>query len=498
MVDSAIDKDANFRKKTIKGIMWTLTERFGNYGVSYILTIYLARLLSPKDYGLIGLTTAFFTIATVIIGGGFREVLIRKKKTSSADYNTVFYTNAAISICIYAVIYFFAAPSMANFYNEPQLVKLIRLLGLTLIFNAVSSIQDVDLRRNMRFNLLAFITLPAGILSGIAAILLAFRGFEVMSLAVKMLLFSFLTMILYWCLNRWRPSFEFNRKSFKELSGSGVHFLMAAVIYALYSGISPLVIGKVFSTQVLGYYMFSLIVINVTVNSIIEAVQQVSFPVFSKIQDDTGRLRNGYKEIIQNTVMIVFPLMVIMVLMAEPLFKLFLTDKWLPAIPFLKILCITGALLPLFAINLNVILVKGAPGLFLKIRLIDYLTLIVMLFALIPFGLKVFLIGQVFHSAAMILIINFLNSRLISYPIWTQLLDIAPIALCSVILGLAVYFLMPFFGDFNLMQVFYLLTAALIVYVFTLRIFKVEAAANLLGIVGSKLRISFGTGFKLK
>jgi len=482
------DDIKNLRKKTIKGVIWTLTEMLGNHGISFVVMIYLARLLSPADYGLIGIATAFFAIAWVIIDGGFRVTLIRKKSVSPTDYNTIFYTNLAVSVIVYAVIYFLIAPFTAKFYKEPVLADLIRILGLTFIFGAVSIIQDVDMRRKMNFRSLAFITIPAGAVSGVTAILLAYNGFGVLSLAIKIPLHYLLMMLLYWCLNSWRPKLEFCIKSFKELFGSGFKYTVSSFLYALYYNINPMVIGKIFSAQTLGFYTFTEKIIMLSCHDVLRAVEKVSLSAFSKIQDDAARLLYGYKQLLKNTTALIFPLMVILAVMAEPLFTLFLGVKWLPAIPYLRILCVISVLQPLCLVNMNIIMIKGTPGLFSKINIFSILSLVTLLFILIRFGIEVFLTGHLFHTAVMIFIANFFSSRFVAYPVWAQVRDITPIALSAAVMGAALYFFMTLFENINLLQTGYLLTAAAAVYVFALWIMRVDIVTKLFSAAVSKLQ----------
>ncbi|MDR2728101.1 MAG: lipopolysaccharide biosynthesis protein [Chitinispirillales bacterium] len=426
---------ADISKKTTRGLVWTLTEMLGNYGITFLVTIYLAHLLSPKDYGLIGLVTAIIGITFVIIDGGFGVTLIRKKNVTETDYNTMFYTNMGVSVLAYIAVYFLAAPLMAKFYNDPQLTNLIRLVSLIFIFHAMYIIQCVDLRRKMNFNKMIFITLPPSIISGITAILLARMGFGVTSLAVKMLLQYFIMMVLYWALVGWRPKLEFCWNTFKELFGSGSRYMASSILWSLHSNINPLVIGKLFSAQILGYYTFTLKIEQMAAENIVTAIQKVSFPAFAKVQDDAGILRRGCKQIMQSAAAIIFPLMTILAVMAEPLFRLILNEKWLPAIPYLRIMCITGALYPLYVINLNITQVKATPGQFTKINSVYAFSLVSVLFILAPFGIEFFLIGQVLLSAAVIVFLAFFNTRFIDYPIRAQLTDIAPVALSSFVMG---------------------------------------------------------------
>jgi O-antigen/teichoic acid export membrane protein len=469
---AAEDDTSGLREKTARGMAWMLAEMFGRYGITYIVTIYLARLLSPKDYGLIGLATAFFVIASVIIDGGFRSALVRKESVSPADYNTAFHINLALSFVMYAAVYF-SAPYIAAFYNEPQLTILTRLIGVTFITNAMTIVHNVDLRRNMKFNMLALITIPAEILSGAVAIFLAYRGFEAMSLAVKTLLSSFTVMILYRRVVRWRPSFEFSAESFRDLFKTGIKLTAATIIWEVYKNITTLFIGKVFSAQQLGYYSFSKKILNLTSNNITLAVEHVSLPVFSKIQDDNDRLARGYKQVVLGAAVIIFPLMTALAVMTEPLITLFLNEQWIPAVPYIRILCVSGALIPLYTVNSNILMVKDV-SLYLKVEYVAVLTLLVMLFSLAPLGIEIFLIGQAFHMAALVLATDFCNSRRINSRFLAFAAYIAPIALAAAAAGGAAYLVMGLFDEVGFAQCALLAVVDFAVYCFCLWIFRVE------------------------
>jgi len=487
MMNSQPENDATgLGRKTAKGMAWTLAEMFGRYGVTYIVTIYLARLLSPRDYGLIGLSTAFFAIASAIIDGGFRSALIRKKSVSPADYNTAFLMNLALSLVMYAAVYL-TAPLIAAFYSEPQLTTLTRLLGITFITNAMTIVQNADLRRNMRFNHLALITIPAEILSGAVAIFLAYSGFEVMSLAIKTLLSSFTIMILYQCVVKWRPSLQFSAESFRELFKTGAGLTVVTTLWAVYKNINTIFIGKVFSAQQLGYYSFSEKILYATSNNITMAVEQVSLPAFSKIQSDNDRLARGHKQVMQSTAAIIFPLTATLAFMAEPLVALFLNESWMPTVPYIRILCVTSALIPLYTINNNILMVKDI-GLYLKIDYTAILTIAALLFLLAPLGIEIFLTGQTFHMAALVLVTDFCNSRRINIRFLSFAAHIAPIAIAATAAGGTAYLIMGLFEKTGFAQCALLFAVDFAVYCLCLWMFRVETFFKAIEIF--KIRIS--------
>ncbi|MCL2181863.1 MAG: lipopolysaccharide biosynthesis protein [Chitinispirillia bacterium] len=474
------ENTGNLRTRTVTGIMWTLAEMFGRYGVTYAVTIYLARLLSPKDYGLVGLITALFAITAVIIEGGFRAALIRKKEVSQAGYNAVWLMSLALALAMYAALYFLA-PHIARFYGEPQLTALTRLLGIILITNAASIVQNTKLRRDMKFNRLALITIPAEILSGTTAIWMAYNGFGVMSLAAKIIIASVTAMILYRCVVRWRPTLELRAEPFKEFFKAGASLSAVMMLGAIYKNVNALLIGKVFSMQTLGYYSFTEKVINLTSNSVTSAVEQVTITSFSKIQDDNARLQSGQRQAVQGAAAIIFPLMTALAMLAEPLIILLLNDSWLPAVPYLRILCLTSAISPLCTIPNGVLMVKNL-SLRLKIDSAAMLTMIAMAFALVPLGIEVFLIGQTAHMLVLAAVIDYFKSRCLNCRFGTVFGYAAPVALSAAAMGAVLYFAMKLFNGAGLAQCAVAATAGLAVYCLCLRIFKVEVFMRLLKI----------------
>jgi O-antigen/teichoic acid export membrane protein len=468
----------NLRTRTVRGIMWTLAEMFGRYGITYAVTIYLARLLSPKDYGLIGLITALFAITAVIIDGGFRAALIRKKAVSQADYNAVWLMSLALSIALYAALYFLA-PHIARFYGEPQLTSLTRLLGIILITNAAAIVQSTELRRAMRFNRLALITIPAEILSGAAAICMAYNGFGVMSLAAKILIASVATMILCHCVVRWRPTLELRADSFKEFFKSGASLSAVMMLSAIYKNVNALFIGKVYSAQTLGYYSFTEKIINFTSNSVTSAVEQVAITSFSKIQDDNARLQSGHRQAVQGAVAIIFPLMTALAVLAEPLFLLLLNDRWLPAIPYLRILCLISAMSPLNTIPGSILMIKNL-GLRLKIDAVAMLSMIALVFTLVPLGIEVFLIGQAVHMLILVAVTDYFKSRCLNCPFGAVFGYAAPFALASAVMGAALYFAMKRFDGIGIAQCAILTAFAITVYCLCLIILRAEVFTRLL------------------
>ncbi|MDR0307794.1 MAG: lipopolysaccharide biosynthesis protein [Chitinispirillales bacterium] len=482
-----IEEDTkNLKQKTIKGIMWNFVELFGKYGLTLLISLTLARILGPKDYGLIGLATAFFAIANAIIDGGFKTVLIRKKTVTSADYNTIFYFNLFASAVVYAAV-FFLAPLIAKFYGEPRLVPLTRFIGITFFFNALCLIQQTDRSRKLNFKIQAFITLPAGLVSGAVAIYLALNGFGVWSLAVQMVLGSFLVTGLYWALNGWRPSLVFSWGSFREMFSGGVMFFLYSILQSIYTNGVTLIVGKVVPVQQLGYYTLGNKIITLSSQNIRNAVQTVTFPAFSKVQDDRKKLTQGYRMVIQSVTAIVFPLMAALFILSEPLIQLFLGEKWIPAVPYLKILCVSGAISSLSSINANVLTVKASPELNLKLKVVRITLMLSVIALLANFGMIVMLWGMVFNYACAYILNSYFNLPYMDYSILRQIRDVLPAVASSVFMAMILYCIQMIIPvDALHLQLILSVPVAGISYVVFCYLFKVAAMKQFLQSIGKR------------
>ena len=357
------------KNKTIKGMFWSFSEIISSQGINFLVQIVLARLLVPEDFGLIGMMTIFIAVSQSLIDSGFTSALIREKNPSQSDYSTVFYFNLVTSVLIYITL-FFSSGLISNFYNEPRLENIIKILSIVIIINSFGLIQRTILTKEVDFKTQTRITLVSSILSGIGAVLLAFLGFGVWALVFRNLIMQFIQALLLTLHNKWRPKLEFNIDSFKRLFGFGWKLLISGLLNTVYDNIYYLIIGRYFSTTSLGYFTNAKKLNDISSRTISQAVQKVSYPVLSEIQDDENLLRNGFKKIIKASTFINFPLMIGLASIADPLIKVVFGEKWIPSIPYFQILCFAGMFYALHAINLNILQVKGRSDLFLKLEII--------------------------------------------------------------------------------------------------------------------------------
>ena len=353
----------SFKQKTLNGLIWSSLDNLILLGVNFITGIVLARLLSPREFGLIGMTTIFIALGQSLADSGFGHALIRKKECTQADYSTVFFFNIAVGVFWYLLLVSLAT-TVATFFHEPQLKPLLPILGLGVILNTLSLIQTTLLTKRVDFKLQARISGVSSILSGVIGLVFAFKGYGVWSLVALTLSKNALNTLFLWLWNGWKPSLIFDIYSFKEMFGFGSKLLGAGLIDTAYRNIYLAVIGKYFSAIELGYYTRADAFNQLPSQNITSVIQRVSFPVLSSIREDIPKLKAGYKKLIKSTMLISFVLMIGMSAVAKPLVLALIGEKWLVSAEYLQLLCFVGMFYPLHALNLNILNVLGRSDLF--------------------------------------------------------------------------------------------------------------------------------------
>lgn len=470
------------RQKTITGVIWTFFEQLFRVGIQTITTLILAWFLLPEDFGLMAMISIFFAIAQSLVDSGFSQALIRKKEVSQTDYSTAFYTNLALGFLTY-ILLLVSAPFISSFYNEPRLMVLVRVVGLVVIINSFQLVQVVDLTRKLNFKIQFRVTLPSAMFSGVVAISMAAMGFGVWSLVAQMLISSFASTALYWIINKWRPSKDFSVESLNEMFGFGSKLLASGLIDTAFQNIYVIVIGKLFSATLVGYYFFAQRIQELVANQLSSAVQKVTYPALSTVQDDNTALKAFYRKIIQVVTYIVFPSMIALAVLAKPLFSVMLKEDWLPAVTYLQLLCIVGLLYPLHAINLNILKVKGRSDLFLYIEIVKKLMIVIIILISVRFGIFGILMGQIVSSILAYIPNSYYSIKLIDYSVAEQLHDFIPTLLLAVTMGVFMYaagLVLPL-GEFGYVLVIGLAGATF--YVLTNYLLKTPAQLLMLQIV---------------
>lgn len=428
----------SLRDRTITGAIWSFVQNLGARLVLLISTIVLARLLTPEDFGLIGMLTIFIVLSQTLINAGFSQALIRKVDADDEDFSAVFYINLVVSVILYFILYALA-PLIAKFYSQPQLVALTRVLALTFIINVFSYVQEARLTKEMQFKKLSLIYLPSTLISGVVAIFMAMLNFGVWSIVALQIVMRLTYAIQIWIRTSWRPIRSFNYKKAKSLFSFGSKLMISGVIHILFDNIYLVIIGKFFPLNILGYYQNAKKMVDVPTHTVSNVLSNVTFSAFSSIQNDDSQLREGYRKVIQQALFWLCPLLTFAAVTAEPLFVSLMTEKWLPAVPFFQILCFVGILYPLNAYNLSIINVKGRSDLFLKLEILKKVITIIGVIITVQIDIWALITFQVINSLIAYLINSYYSGRFIKYPIRAQVYDLLPIIILCATVGSAVW-----------------------------------------------------------
>lgn len=442
----------SLRHKTIRGVGWSFVDNIASSGITFLVGLVLARLLTPAEYGLMAMIAIFIAISNSIIDSGFSNALIRKIHVERVDYNTVFYFNLIISILVYAILYI-ASPVISAFFKEPVLVEVTRVIGWVLIINALAIIPRTQFVRNVDFKTQTKVSLISSVSSGIVGIGMALGGMGVWSLVGQQLSRQFLNTLFLWIYSKWRPVWEFSTQSFKELFGFGSKLLLSGLLDTIYKNIYYIVIGRFYTSAQLGQYTRAEQFNTIFSSNLTSVVQRVSYPVLSSIQEESERLREAYRKVIKITMLITFACMLGLAAVAKPLIIILIGEKWLPAVYLLQIICFSGMLYPLHAINLNILQVKGRSDLFLKLEIIKKIIAVFPIIIGIFYGIECMLWGSVVTSLIAYFLNSYYSANLINYPTNEQIRDILPTFVISFIVAafmwsisffdISVYILLP-------------------------------------------------------
>lgn len=376
----------------------------------------------------------FIAISNSIIDSGFSNALIRKTRIERVDYNTVFYFNLTVSVLIYVILYL-AAPAISIFFKESVLLEVIRVIGWVLIINALAIIPRTQFVRNVDFKTQTKVSLISSISSGVIGIGMALGGMGVWSLVGQQLSRQFLNTLFLWVYSKWHPVWEFSTESFKELFGFGSKLLLSGLLNTIYKNIYYIVIGRFYTSAQLGQYTRAEQFNMIFSSNLTSVVQRVSYPVLSSIQEEPERLREAYRKVIKITMLITFACMLGLAAVAKPLILILIGEKWLPAVYFLQIICFSGMLYPLHAINLNILQVKGRSDLFLKLEIIKKIIAVGPIVVGIIYGIECMLWGGVLISFIAYFLNSYYSANLINYPTSEQIKDILPTFLTSFVVA---------------------------------------------------------------
>ncbi len=428
----------SLRDKALKGLFWSFTDNSVSKGINFIVGIILARLLSPREFGLIGMLALFIGVSETIINSGFGLALIRKTDCRQVDYNSAFFFNVTLSIVLYFIL-FSGSSIVSGFFNEPSLEDILKVLSLILIINAFGLVQNSILIKNLDFKTIAQITFISSLLSGITSIILAYKGFGVWSLVLKTLLNSVFTSLCLWIFSKWRPTREFSTGSFTGMYKFGYKLLLSSLLYTTYINIYKFIIGKVYSADELGYYTRAEQFQVLPSSNISGVIQKVTLPLLTNFKDDRLSLKANYRKMVQATMFLTFAMMIGMAAVAEPMIKVVIGEAWLPAVPFLQILCFAGMFSPLHTLNLNILFLDGRSDLGLRLEIYKVLIAIPVILAGVFLGIKAMLIGMVVHSIISYYLNSSVSGKLIEYPVREQVHDIYPSFIIALLMGIIIF-----------------------------------------------------------
>ena len=479
----------SLRSKTLRAIFWSFLLSVGQQGVRFVTGIVLARLLFPEQFGLIGMLMIFMAVAQSFLDSGFGAALIQKQDVTQLDTCSVFYFNIVVGLAV-AGLLCLVAPWVAAFYNKPILRHLVRALSLSVVIHSCGLIQSTIFTKQLNFKIQTKVGLIAGTLSGIIGITLAAVGFGVWSLVVQQVSSALFRTICLWFFSRWRPAMIFSFSAMRKMFGFGSRLLFSDLINRIFENIYVVVIGKLFSATDLGFFTRADTLQRLPSNTLAGLVGRVSFPVFSSIQDDPARLKRGVKKTLTMLVLVNFPMMIGLAVVARPLVLVILTEKWAQCIPYLQLFCVVGLLYPLHVINLNLLTALGHSDLFLRLEIIKKALIVINIAVTWRWGISAMIYGMIVMSIICYYLNSYYTGVLIGYSIWEQMRDTFSYLIMAILMGIALYAagLLPFFNHWIMLLVQIII--GIVLYVCMCRLFRLAAFMELRQIVWNRMPFS--------
>lgn len=461
------------KNTAVTGIAWSAVERISTIGIQFILNIIIARILSPSDYGVIGMLAIFLSISQCLVDSGFTSALIQAKERKEEDYGTVFLFNLAISVSLYLIL-FFSAPAISRFYDVELLTPVLRVIGLNLIIASLSNVQKTIFTIHVDFKIQSFISIPSAIISGIIGIVMAYKGLGVWALVAQTLSNGLVTTVLFWILSRERFRIVFAMESFRRLGGFGVKLMLSGLLNTAYNNLYALFIGKKYSTDDLGYYSRADQFAVFPATTLTDIISRVAYPLLCQSQSSKNELSAVYTKFVKFSCFIIFPLMIGLAVLAEPLISVILTDKWLPAAILMSILAVDGLWSPITKINLNLLQAVGRSDLFLRLEVIKKTLSIGILLITIHYGLIWVCLGRMIYGIIALLINMYYTVDIIGKSYIEQIKDWFPTFFVAVLMGVSVYFAVLWIAS-PLMKLLVGIVVGLASYGLFSSLFKLEA-----------------------
>ena len=472
------------KDKVVSGLIWKFLERIGAQLVSFIVTIILARILMPEDYGIVSMVLVFITLANVFVSNGFGSALIQKKDADETDYSTMFYCSLVISLVLYAIL-FMASPLIASFYNNDKLILVLRVFSLKLPIAAVNSIQHAYVSKKLIFKRFFFSTLIGTVLSAIIGIMMAYYGCGVWALVAQYLINSIVDTLVLFITVPWRPKFKFSINSAKSMLKYGWKVTLAELISSGYNEIYSLIIGKIYSSADLAYYKRGNQFPDLAINNVDIAIGSVLFPAMSSTKGNKDQIRNMTRGAVKTSSYIIFPVMIGLIVVAKPLISLLLTDKWLLAVPFMQLACLNRMTMPFSTANNQAVKALGRSDIFLKMEILKKTLGIILVLSIMHISVMAIAISTVIYSIIATLVNIYPNKKLLNYGYKSQFLDVLPFFLMSCFMGIVCYSVF-LFNLSNTITLIIQVTLGIIIYIVLSHIFKIEPFYYILNYIKDK------------
>ncbi|WP_291960844.1 lipopolysaccharide biosynthesis protein [Maribacter sp.] len=473
--------------KMFKGAIWSTVERLSVQLVSFALTIVLARLLTPKEYGTVGLLIVFISFSQVFIDSGFSKALIQKQDRTNEDISTVFYFNLLVALICYLTLWI-SAPLISDFYNIPKLDNLLKVLSISLFFNALFAIPNTLLSIDMNFKSITKVNFISTVISGLAAIYLAYQNFGEWALVYQTLIKSILMALLFWFSTKWMPLLLFSKDSFKNLFGFGSKLLVNSIMNNLVNNFASLFIAKIISAQQLGYYTRGTQNADTAFSTINSIIDNVLLPGLAPLQNQLELLIEGTKKIIKTAALLVVPLFVGLTIISKPLIILLLTDKWALAIPIMQLICLSRLITIISGVNINLLYVLGRSDLALKQQYFKIAIRIILLIFALRYGIVMIAIAELVSTVIHFFINTYYPGKMMKYGAKDQIKDILPILISALVMSVPGLLIVYFTSFSEIMKIILTICTCFITYYLMLRILKIDEYKMLIKRVTSLLK----------
>lgn len=465
----------NLKHKTIAGAFWEGLHSGGAALLAFVSTIVLARLLTPEDYGYVGMIAIFIAVAETLINGGFGSALIQKKDPTDADYSTVFYVNIGVSVLLYLIL-FFIAPLVGRFYHMPMLALVLRVQGIVIVTNAFKIVQFNILQKRLQFKTIAIVELSVALVALALVIYLAWSGLGVWSLVIWRLFISVVTSILYWIMGHWKPRLMFSFASLKELFGFGGYMLLSSIVNQIYANVQGLLIGRKFSAETMGYYSKAQNAESLASSLVSKISNNVSFPVLAELQYNREAMVGMLRRITKILFFVTLPAMMILFLIAEPLFIMLYSERWLSSVPYFRILCFMGIFMCVEGVGNNAIAALGKGKNFFWQNLLKRIAGVsIMIVGILVYGMKGLLVGMVISASFNYIVNMFLISRHVGYSVPLQIRDVVPIIILTAISFFLCYVLGVIWNPNMYLLAILQIVIFFIVYIVGARLFEIDS-----------------------